>query len=160
MTDPIEQLFKTIIETIQSDSQAPEELATAVCNAIVAKSELVEVLKTDRRMVQINQGNASGYQVLVEDGVAYIGTHYQIDGITLKSLLEVVLRRVFQPPVGIPQNLPHRGAPKFVGRDRELATLHEQLQQNDRLAIASVQGMGGVGKTELALQYGLKHIYR
>jgi hypothetical protein len=57
MTDPIEQLFETIIETIQSDAQAPEELATEVCNAIVAKSELVEVLKTDRRMVQVNQGN-------------------------------------------------------------------------------------------------------
>jgi hypothetical protein len=106
----------------------------------------------------ISHSNASGYQVLVEDGVAYIGTHYQIDGNTLKSLLEVVIRRVFQPPVGIPQNLPRGGVRKFVGRDRELATLHEQLQQNDRLAIASVQGMGGVGKTELALQYGLKHL--
>jgi tetratricopeptide (TPR) repeat protein len=158
MTDPIEQLFETIIETIQSYAQVPEELATAVCNAIAAKSELIEVLKTDRRMVQINQGNASSYQVLVEDGVAYIGTHYQIDGNTLKSLLEVVLRRVFQPPVGIPQNLPRGGVRKFVGRDRELATLHEQLQQNDRLAIASVQGMGGIGKTELALQYAISNL--
>lgn len=150
MTDPIEQLFETIIETIQSESQAPAELATAVCDAIVAKSELVEVLKTDRQMVQIVRGNASGYQVLVEDGVAYIGTHYQIDGNTLKSLLEVVIRRVFQPCVGIPQNLPYRGAPKFVGRDRELTTLHEQLQQNDHFAIASVQGVGRISKTELA----------
>ena len=159
MIDPIAQLWQTIAETLlQAPAQTPEQLATVVCDAILANADLATTLKTDSRMVQINQGNATGYQVLVEGGIAYIGTHYQVDGSTLKPLLETVLCRILQKPVGIPQNLPRGGAPKFVGRDRELATLHEQLQQNDRLAIASVQGMGGVGKTELALQYGLKHL--
>jgi tetratricopeptide (TPR) repeat protein len=159
MTDPIAQLWQTIAEILlQTPAQTPEQLASVVCDAILAKTELATTLKTDSRMVQINQANATGYQVLVEGGIAYIGTHYQVDGSTLKPLLENVLRQILQKPVGIPQNLPRGGAPKFVGRDRELVTLHNQLQQDDRLAIASVQGMGGVGKTELALQYGLKHL--
>ncbi|MGF1490357.1 MAG: NB-ARC domain-containing protein, partial [Prochloraceae cyanobacterium] len=56
-----------------------------------------------------------------------------------------------------PQNLPRSGIRKFVGRDRDLKTLHQKLQQCDRgvviSPVASVTGMGGIGKTELALQY-------
>jgi tetratricopeptide (TPR) repeat protein len=35
--------------------------------------------------------------------------------------------------------------------------LHELLQQSAQVSIASIQGMGGIGKTELALQYALHH---
>jgi tetratricopeptide (TPR) repeat protein len=60
-------------------------------------------------------------------------------------------------PGGIPQNLPYSGASTFVGREEELNRLHELLQQGGQVAIASLQGMGGIGKTELALQYALRH---
>ncbi|BAZ48381.1 NB-ARC domain-containing protein [Nostoc sp. NIES-4103] len=46
---------------------------------------------------------------------------------------------------------------EFVGRETELQNLHEMLQQNDSVAITAIAGMGGLGKTELALQYAKAH---
>ena len=56
-----------------------------------------------------------------------------------------------------PHNLKHSGVIEFVGRAEVLENLHQQLQQTERIAICAVAGMGGVGKTELALQYALHH---
>ncbi len=44
---------------------------------------------------------------------------------------------------------------KFVGRDEELQKLDKLLQENNQVAIAAILGMGGLGKTELALQYAM-----
>jgi tetratricopeptide (TPR) repeat protein len=59
-----------------------------------------------------------------------------------------------------PNNLEARGIDRdrFVGRDDVLQDLHARLQRSERVAIASVAGMGGVGKSELAVQYGRRHL--
>ncbi|MEH2369736.1 tetratricopeptide repeat protein [Nostoc sp.] len=46
---------------------------------------------------------------------------------------------------------------KFVGREAELQNLYEMLQENNQVVIAAIAGMGGLGKTELALQYAKAH---
>ncbi|MEH1971017.1 tetratricopeptide repeat protein [Nostoc sp.] len=46
---------------------------------------------------------------------------------------------------------------KFVGREAELQNLHQMLQENNQVVIAAIAGMGGLGKTELALQYAKAH---
>ncbi|MBI4781937.1 MAG: hypothetical protein HY785_11560 [Oscillatoriophycideae cyanobacterium NC_groundwater_1537_Pr4_S-0.65um_50_18] len=55
--------------------------------------------------------------------------------------------------LGTPHNLPYTGATEFVGREADLQKLHDRLQESNLLAITAIQGMGGIGKTELALQY-------
>ncbi len=53
----------------------------------------------------------------------------------------------------IPSNLNQTGSAHFVGREEKLEELHQLLQQNEKVTIFGIAGMGGIGKTELALQY-------
>ncbi|WP_083305170.1 tetratricopeptide repeat protein [Moorena producens] len=63
--------------------------------------------------------------------------------------------QVNQIPVANPNNLARvrSGVVNFVGRNEQLKDLHQQLQEKERIAITTVTGMAGVGKTELAIQY-------
>ncbi|MFM6687586.1 MAG: NB-ARC domain-containing protein, partial [Dolichospermum sp.] len=59
-----------------------------------------------------------------------------------------------QPQLQPKKHIPYRGSVHFVGRETELITLHEDLQRGDYVAIS---GMGGLGKTELAIQYAKRY---
>lgn len=58
-----------------------------------------------------------------------------------------------------PSNVPAgiRDPNRFVGREDELQALHELLHSRGQVAIAAVFGMGGLGKTELAIQYARRY---
>ena len=56
----------------------------------------------------------------------------------------------------IPSNM-RQGSKNFVGREDELADIHAKLQEGQGVIVCAVEGMGGVGKTELALQYASRY---
>lgn len=78
---------------------------------------------------------------------------------SIGSITQIVNRDDFPKPTGFPENIPRSGTVKFVGRSQALDDLHQLLQQNHRMAItAAIAGMGGVGKTELAMRYARTHL--
>jgi tetratricopeptide (TPR) repeat protein len=62
-------------------------------------------------------------------------------------------------PSAIPHNIPFLGSGHFVGRQAALEALHRDLTRTDRGSIAVISGMGGVGKTELVVQYARQHLH-
>src|SRR5262249_9450029 len=58
------------------------------------------------------------------------------------------------PPVT--QNLPFPPNPFFTGRETEILRIAQLFEQSTRIAITqpiSISGLGGIGKTQLALEY-------
>jgi len=49
--------------------------------------------------------------------------------------------------------------PSFVGRDDDLEALHALLQKGEAVGVrpAALTGMGGIGKTQLAVEYAYRH---
>ena len=55
-----------------------------------------------------------------------------------------------------PNNIPISGVEEFIGREPALLNLHALLQSHQYVALS---GMGGMGKTELGIQYALKYMH-
>ena len=83
-----------------------------------------------------------------------VGGNFFVGNINMSNVAKVPN---LPQPTGTPQNIPHSGVVQFVGRSQELETLHQNLQDQERVAISAISGMGGVGKTELAIQYATKY---
>ena len=73
----------------------------------------------------------------------------------IKTEFGYTLNQPASPKKNIPSNLKYRGSGHFVGRDEALDKIGKRLEQDSQLAICAVAGMGGIGKTELAIQYVL-----
>lgn len=76
-----------------------------------------------------------------------VGGDFSVGNITQSTHFHVVREK----PTGIPNNSPS-GTGKFIGRTEALKDLHAQLKSHPN-GIFSIVGMGGIGKSELAIQY-------
>jgi hypothetical protein len=46
---------------------------------------------------------------------------------------------------------------QFVGREKELQEMHKVLHDHNTRSIVVLQGLGGIGKTQLAIEYTRRH---
>ena len=88
-------------------------------------------------------------------------------GPDIKTLILIVItsvvNRELQISYSIPMLLPFRANNNFTGRDRELVEIHRVLQGAEpnatisRQKVMALHGLGGIGKTQLAIQYAYIH---
>jgi hypothetical protein len=137
----LDYLIEQLKLAIQQDAQFAAQVQA------IAQIIYLEKPQITGGMTILASGKAQPFQTKVEGGTAYIGINHINQPQPLPS------------PVGIPNNLPRGGIEpeKFVGRADELQWLRDRLQQENCIAISAIAGMGGVGKTELALQYAIAH---
>ena len=73
----------------------------------------------------------------------------------------LAIDQAFQVSYSIPMRLPFHKSDNFTGRDREISEIHKVLHCADATTsqrrVMVLHGLGGMGKTQLAIQYAYIH---
>lgn len=102
---------------------------------------------------------------------ALVGLNLQLQGLTTRNHQEILsnIHLAMASPPPVPTNvaasatyrlLPHVANSTFFGRADELKRLHDIVVpcRKSKLSITSIIGEGGVGKSQLALQFAYLHL--
>ena len=82
---------------------------------------------------------------------------YKCSHLTVNTFL---VDQGLQVSYSVPMRLPFHKNDNFIGRDRELIEIHKTLHNADatpRRRVIVLHGLGGIGKTQLAIQYAYIH---
>lgn len=82
-----------------------------------------------------------------------VGRDFTLNG-NITQKITVINHSEHSQSIGIPQNIPPTTVNNFVGRNQEIEDIHQKLQQEN---LVTITGMGGLGKTELAIQYAKQY---
>jgi tetratricopeptide (TPR) repeat protein len=94
-------------------------------------------------------------------GIAVTGDNSQVDARAMTLAAGAIPDPATVVPVAGTQNLPRRPARVFVGRETALSQLVEAMDGVAKAAvIKAIHGLGGIGKSELALQYAYASLAR
>jgi hypothetical protein len=126
-------------------------LDTAAVNVGIPPDQLIDLKFGSRQEAFRRRVQASG---LVTQSFA---SPDQLGRLVERSLRELAQAREGSgplPPGSVLRvwNVPARNL-GFTGRDEMLAAVRDRLEAGDRAVVQALQGMGGVGKTQLAIEY-------
>ena len=132
-----------IIERITSHQHSDDDLA--VLRQAINKSSNQDTLQIGKYNVNIGSGKD-----------VHIGDKFY-QGADAEAIRKII-QELVKSKAAV-KYIPYSGTPNFVGRREELKEIHDKLHQdNNAVAISTVSGMGGIGKTELAVKYAREHI--
>jgi tetratricopeptide (TPR) repeat protein len=138
------------------------QLPPALQQNIPSVTASESLLEAAANLVRTCADYSDGFETLVR-AVAYInGEDSEYKKLGNELLRLKLIESVPEPnPISLSERLTSglpNPNPNFVGRETQLAEIQKTLAASKRAALCALQGMGGVGKTTLALEYAHLHM--